>query len=45
MQQALAGNIRLPAQTQAAVDQVTRGLSGEEKAVVLAKVAELSEGG
>ncbi len=45
VQQALAGNIRLPPQTQAAVDNVTRGLGAEEKAVVLAKAAELSDTG
>ena len=42
---ALAGQTRLPAQTKAVVDQLTRGMGAEEKAIVTAKAAELSETG
>lgn len=42
---ALAGQTQLPAQTKAVVDQLTRGMGAEEKAIVTAKAAELSETG
>ena len=45
MRTALAGQTQLPAQTKAVVDQLTRGMGAEEKAIVTAKAAELNETG
>jgi hypothetical protein len=45
MRTALAGQTQLPPQTKAVVDQLTRGMGAEEKAVVTAKAAELAETG
>lgn len=42
---ALAGQTQLPAQTKAVIDQLTRGMGPEEKAIVTAKAAELAETG
>lgn len=42
---ALAGKTQLPPQTKAKVDELTRGLGAEEKAIVTAKAAELVEAG